>query len=169
MYGAHNFIIVSGKTTFGLFFDYPSELTFDIGYDREDTLRVSCENADLDIYVLEGENAYDIVKQFRHVIGRSYIPPKFAFGFGQSRWGYKTEQDIRDVAKQYKDAGVPLDSIYLDIDYMDGYRVFTWNEKDFGRPGEVIADLKKKGFKIVTIIDPGVKLDPGYDLSLIHI
>ena len=75
LYGAHNFIIVSGKTTFGLFFDYPSKLTFDIGYDRADTLRVSCENADLDIYVLEGENEYDIVKQFRHVIGRSYIPP----------------------------------------------------------------------------------------------
>ena len=73
LYGAHNFIVVSGKRTFGLFFDYPSKLTFDIGYDREDTLKVSCENADLDIYVLEGENAYDIVKQFRHVIGRSYI------------------------------------------------------------------------------------------------
>lgn len=53
-----------------------------------DTLKVSCENVDLDIYVIEGENAYDIVKQFRHVIGRSYIPPKFAFGFGQSCWGY---------------------------------------------------------------------------------
>ena len=61
LYGAHNFIVVSGKRTFGLFFDYPSKLTFDIGYDREDTLKVSCENADLDIYVLEGENAYDIV------------------------------------------------------------------------------------------------------------
>ena len=72
LYGAHNFIVVSGKSTFGLFFDYPSKLTFDIGYDREDTLRVSCENADLDIYVLEGENAYDIVKQFRKIIGRSY-------------------------------------------------------------------------------------------------
>ena len=87
LYGAHNFIVVSGKTTFGLFFDYPSKLTFDIGYTRMDTLQVSCENADLDIYVIEGENAYDIVKQFRRVIGRSYIPPKFAFGFGQSRWG----------------------------------------------------------------------------------
>lgn len=62
LYGAHNFIVVSGKSTFGLFFDYPSKLTFDIGYDREDTLKVSCENADLDIYVLEGENAYDISK-----------------------------------------------------------------------------------------------------------
>ena len=61
-----------------------------------DTLQVSCEDADLDIYVIEGENAYDIVKQFRRVIGRSYIPPKFAFGFGQSRWGYTTKEDFRD-------------------------------------------------------------------------
>ena len=102
LYGAHNFIIVSGKTTFGLFFDYPSKLTFDIGYTRMDTLKVSCENADLDIYVIEGENAYDIVKQFRRVIGRSYIPPKFAFGFGQSRWGYTTKEDFRAVAKGYR-------------------------------------------------------------------
>ena len=72
----------------------------------EDTLRVSCENADLDIYVLEGENAYDIVKQFRHVIGRSYIPPKFAFGFGQS-WGYTTKEDFRTVAKRISGESYP--------------------------------------------------------------
>ena len=60
-----------------------------------DTLKVSCGAADLDVYVLEGESAYDIVKQFRHVIGRSYIPPKFAFGFGQSRWGYTTMEDFK--------------------------------------------------------------------------
>ena len=68
LYGAHNFIIVSGKTTFGLFFDYPSELTFDIGYTRMDTLKVTCADADLNVYVIEGESAYDIVKQFRHLL-----------------------------------------------------------------------------------------------------
>ena len=102
LYGAHNFIIVSGKETFGLFFDYPSTITFDIGYTRQDTLTVSCENADLDLYVIEGDSAYDIVKQFRKIIGRSYIPPKFAFGFGQSRWGYKTADDFINVVKQYR-------------------------------------------------------------------
>ena len=100
LYGAHNFIVVSGKTTFGLFFDYPSKLTFDIGYTRMDTLQVSCENADLDIYVIEGENAYDIVKQFRRVIGRSYIPPKFAFGFGQSAAGDLDLIAAGDAAQQ---------------------------------------------------------------------
>ena len=122
LYGAHNFIIVSGKTTFGLFFDYPSKLTFDIGYTRMDTLQVSCDNADLDIYVIEGENAYDIVKQFRRVIGRSYIPPKFAFGFGQSRWGYTTKEDFRAVAKGYRENHIPIDMIYMDIDYMQDFK-----------------------------------------------
>ena len=92
LYGAHNFIVVSGKRSVWIVFDYPSKLTFDIGYDRGDTLKVSCENADLDIYVLEGENAYDIVKQFRHVIGRSYIPPKFAFGFRTEPLGLYDER-----------------------------------------------------------------------------
>ncbi len=72
---------MSGKTTFGLFFDYPSKLTFDIGYTRMDTLKVSCENADLDIYVIEGENAYDIVKQFRHVIGTQLHSAKVCLWF----------------------------------------------------------------------------------------
>ena len=80
LYGTHNLIVISGEQTIGLFFDYPSRLVFDIGYTREDTMTVSGEEADLYLYVIEGENAYDIVKQFRGLIGRSYIPPKFAFG-----------------------------------------------------------------------------------------
>ena len=71
LYGAHNFIVVWGKQTFGMFFDYPSRLTFDIGYTRKDTLTVSCENADLDLYVITGDSPYDIVKQFRHLTGES--------------------------------------------------------------------------------------------------
>ena len=96
-----------------------------------DTLKVSCENADLDIYVIEGENAYDIVKQFRHVIGRSYIPPKFAFGFGQSRWGYTTKEDFRTVAKGYRENHIPIDMIYMDIDYMQSFKDFTLSEENF--------------------------------------
>ena len=144
LYGAHNFIVVSGKTTFGLFFDYPSELTFDIGYTRMDTLKVSCENADLDIYVIEGENAYDIVKQFRHVIGRSYIPPKFAFGFGQSRWGYTTKEDFRAVAKGYRENHIPIDMIYMDIDYMQSFKDFTVSEENFPDFPEFVQEMLKK-------------------------
>ena len=164
LYGAHNFIVVSGKRTFGLFFDYPSKLTFDIGYDREDTIKVSCENADLDIYVLEGENAYDIVKQFRHVIGRSYIPPKFGFGFGQSRWGYTTKEDFRTVAKGYRENHIPIDMIYMDIDYMQDFKDFTVNEKNFPDFPEFVKEMKDQELRLIPIIDAGVKVEKGYEV-----
>ena len=162
LYGAHNFIIVSGKTTFGLFFDYPSELTFDIGYTRMDTLKVTCADADLDVYVIEGESAYDIVKQFRHVIGRSYIPPKFAFGFGQSRWGYTTKEDFRKVAAGYRENHIPLDMIYMDIDYMDSYKDFTLNPENFPDFPDFVKEMKDQELRLIPIIDAGVKVEKGY-------
>ena len=82
-------------------------MEFDIGYTRQDELKVRCGDADLDFYVIDGESPYDIVKQFRKIIGVSYIPPKFAFGFGQSRWGYKTADDFRNVVKEYRDNHIP--------------------------------------------------------------
>ena len=128
LYGAHNFLIVSGsQRSFGLFIDYPAILTFDIGYTRSDTLTISCQDADLNLYVIDGTDAYDITRQFRHIIGRSYIPPRFAFGFGQSRWGYEKPEDFRKVVSEHRKAHVPLDMVYMDIDYMDGYKDFTVN------------------------------------------
>ena len=164
LYAAHNFIIVSGKQTFGMFFDYPSTLTFDIGYTRMDTMKVSCENADLNLYVFEGENAYDIVKQFRKVIGRSYIPPKFAFGFGQSRWGYETKEDFCKVADGYRDNHIPLDMIYMDIDYMQDFKDFTLNEENFKDFPGFVQEMKDKNIRMIPIIDAGVKVEDGYSV-----
>ena len=163
LYGAHNFIVVWGKETFGLFFDYPSRLTFDIGYTRMDTLTVSCGNADLDLYVITGSSPYDIVKQFRHIIGRSYIPPKFAFGFGQSRWGYRTKEDFRKVAQGYRENHIPLDMIYMDIDYMDSYKDFTLGGQFAGFP-EFVREMKDSHIRLIPIIDAGVKVEDGYDI-----
>ena len=111
LYAAHNFLIIAGSKNFGLFVDYPAKLTFDIGYTRSDLLTISCGEADLYLYVIDGESPYDIVKQFRKIIGRSYIPPKFAFGFGQSRWGYKTKDDFRKAADGYRENHIPNDKI----------------------------------------------------------
>ena len=164
LYAAHNFIIVSGKQTFGMFFDYPSTLIFDIGYTRMDTMKVSCENADLNLYVFEGENAYDIVKQFRKAIGRSYIPPKFAFGFGQSRWGYETKEDFCKVADGYRDNHIPLDMIYMDIDYMQDFKDFTLNEENFKDFPGFVQEMKDKNIRLIPIIDAGVKVEDGYSI-----
>ncbi|MBU3877541.1 alpha-glucosidase [Faecalicatena sp. AGMB00832] len=164
LYGAHNFIIVSGKETFGLFLDYPGAMKFDIGYTRQDKLEISCEDADLDLYVIEGENAYDIVKQFRKIIGRSYIPPKFAFGFGQSRWGYTTPEDFKNVVKGYRENHVPIDMVYMDIDYMQDYKDFTVNEKNFPDFKGFVDEMKAENIHLIPIIDAGVKIEDGYDI-----
>lgn len=162
LYGAHNFIVISGVETFGLFFDYPSKMTFDIGFEKSDRLIVSCDRADLYLYVIEGDTAYGVVKQFRKMIGRSYIPPKFAFGFGQSRWGYKTKEDFRGVADGYRSNRIPLDMIYMDIDYMQEYKDFTVNEEEFPDFPAFAAEMKERGIRLIPIIDAGVKVEEGY-------
>ena len=165
LYAAHNFIVVSGTDKqFGLFFDYPSTLTFDIGYTRQDELGVSCEEANLNVYYIEGESLLDIVKQFRSSIGRSYIPPKFAFGFGQSRWGYKTKDDLRKVVKEHRDNHIPIDMVYIDIDYMDDYKDFTLHKEEFNEFPAFVEEMKAQNIHLVPIIDAGVKIEKGYDI-----
>ena len=166
LYGAHNFLMIGGSHPFGLFIDYPGYLTFDIGYTQKDTLRITPTDWDLDIYVIEEEDRrfLSIVHTFRQMIGRSYIPPKWAFGYGQSRWGYRNEADVREVAAKYKEAGIPLDAIYMDIDYMERYEDFTVSAEKFPDLPGLAADMKKEGIHLVPIIDAGVKIEEGYSV-----
>ncbi|MGN1137607.1 MAG: TIM-barrel domain-containing protein [Oscillospiraceae bacterium] len=164
LYGSHNFIIISGEQTFGAFFDYAGRIEFDIGYTKHSQMVIRPEKNDLIVYIITGENEKDIVKQFRQLIGRSYIPPFWAFGYGQSRWGYRNEKDIREVAEQYKAYGIPLDSIYLDIDYMERYKDFTVDKERFPDLEKLVCDMKGQGIRLVPIIDAGVKIEDGYDV-----
>lgn len=164
LYGAHNFIVISGEKNFGLFVDYPSTVIFDIGYTHSDKLKIECEYCDVTLYVIEGQNAYDIVKQFRKLIGQSYIPPKFAFGYAQSRWGYKTKQDYREVAREYRKNHIPIDMIYMDIDYMQDFKDFTLNEQNFSDFEEFVKEMKQNNLKLIPIIDAGVKIEKGYSV-----
>lgn len=164
LYGAHNFIIIDGAKKVGLFFDYPGTITYDIGYTTSNLLSISCGDANLDIYEITGETAYDIVKEFRSIIGQSYIPPKFAFGYGQSRWGYKCQADIEKVVDGYQKLGIPLDMVYMDIDYMQDYKDFTVNPQRFPDFADFVKRMQEKHIHLVPIIDAGVKVEPGYDV-----
>lgn len=160
-YGAHNFLLVrDGSTCFGLFVDFPGKVYYDIGYSRHDLLSFHTETPDYDLYLLSGGNENAICKEFRTLIGRSYIPPKWAFGLAQSRWGYKTEEDVREVARQYKEHDLPLDMICMDIEYMQDYADFTVNKERFPDLAKLSADLKAQGIRLVPIIDAGVRIDP---------
>ncbi len=162
-YGAHNFLLVRnglGGDCFGVFVDFPGKVYYDIGYTDHDTLRFHTEEPDYDLYILTGKNETAICKAFRKLIGQSYIPPKWAFGFAQSRWGYKTEADIREIAEQYRKNHLPLDMICMDIDYMQNYADFTINKERFPDLKKLSDDLKAEGIHLVPIIDAGIRIDP---------
>lgn len=164
LYGAHNFLIVDGETRFGLFFDYPSTMTFDVAYRTKDNLVITCDRSDLYLYVITGDNDLDIVKQFRKIIGRSYIAPKFAFGFGQSRWGYRTKEDFRKVVNEHRSKHIPLDMVYMDIDYMEDFKDFTLDPDEFADFPDFVKEMRKQNIHLVPIIDAGVKIENGYDV-----
>lgn len=163
LYGAHNFFVVDGKEQFGVFLDYPGKLILDMAYTKIDEIRITPEDWNMDVYIIEGKDILTIIKEFRTLIGRSYIPPKWAFGYGQSRWGYQSADDIRKVVKGYRDNGIPLDSVYMDIDYMERFKDFTINEETFPDFPEFVKEMEKEHIHLVPIIDAGVKIEEGYE------
>lgn len=165
LYGAHNFLIVSGKERcFGLFLDTPGKVKFDIGYTRYDRMEILPEEDSYELYLIEAEMPDAVVTEFRTLIGRSYIPPKWAFGFGQCRWSYYTAEEVREVARQYKEQHIPIDMIYLDIDYMERYKDFTIDRKAFPDFEALTEEMKEQGIRLIPIIDAGVKVEEGYDV-----
>ena len=164
LYGAHNFLIIKGEKTFGLFVDMPSTVVFDCGYTHKDELVITIQSKDFDLYIIEAENFNEIIKAFRKLIGPSYIPPKWAFGYQQSRWGYKNEEDLKAVVAGYRKNNIPLDAIYMDIDFMDNFKDFTIDEKGFNNFSNTVSDLKAQGVRLVPIVDAGVKIEKGYDV-----
>ncbi len=168
LYGAHNFLIIDDKANggdrFGIFFDYPTRITFDIGYTHQNELKVSVENDDIDVYIIEGETLREIVRNFRKIIGQSYIAPKWSLGFMQSRWSYFTKDDVERIADSYKEADIPLDAIFLDIDYMERYKDFSINDERFPDFENFVSYMKTKGVRLVPIIDAAVKVEKDYDV-----
>ena len=162
LYAAHNFIVVDGRDQFGLFIDYPGILTFDVGYTDINVLAITASDWNLDVYVIEGEGPRDIIRQFRQLIGRSYVAPLWAFGNGQSRWGYVDENDVREVVRRHREGGIPLDMVYLDIDYMERYKDFTVNRERYPDFAGFVKEMKEQHIRLVPIIDAAVKEEKGY-------
>ncbi len=163
LYGAHNFILIDGVKKLGFFFDTPSEITFDIGYTDPDKLIISMESLNLDLYIIDGEDSPSVVKEFRGLIGRSYIAPLWSFGYQQSRWSYPTAKDVMEVVDEYKKSKIPLECVYLDIDYMERYKDFTLDATKFPNFKEFVNNLKDDHIHLIPIIDAGVKVEDGYD------
>lgn len=164
LYGAHNFFVVHGEKTFGVFLDFGGKVIFDLGFNDKDKLKIKVSENDFNLYIIDGDNILDIVKNFRDIIGMSYVAPKWALGVGQSRWGYKNEEDIRNVLSRYEKEEMPLDMIYLDIDYMKDFKNFTVDRERFKDFEGFVKEFKEKGIRLIPIIDAGCKIERGYDV-----
>lgn len=162
LYGSHNLLLFSGESgVFGAFFDDPGAVEFDLGYTRGDEAVITSENGDLSVYVIEGDSLTGLVREFRQLIGKPYLPPKWGMGYIQSRWGYATEGDLRAVIKGHREKHIPLDTVSMDIDYMEDYKDFTWHPEKFPDLPGMIADFAADHIRVMPIIDAGVKVQPG--------
>lgn len=164
LYGAHNFLVIDGRNKIGVFVDNPGKVVFDVGSTDFNILKISIDSNDYELYIFEGESVLSIVKEFRSLIGESYIPPRWALGIGQSRWGYGSEEDLLRVQSGYRNNRLPLDMLYLDIDYMDNFKDFTIDEKKYKDFKKTISRLKDDKIRVIPIIDAGVKVEDGYEV-----
>lgn len=164
LYAAHNFLMISGSNSFGIFVDFPAKVRWDIGYSEQNKTIVTVDGVDCDIYVIDGTKPIEIVKEFRTAIGKSYVSPFWAFGYQQSRWSYHNKEAVENVINSYDKAEIPLDCVYLDIDYMERFKDFTINEENFPNFAEYVGEKKEQGIHLIPIIDAGVKKEEGYEV-----
>ena len=146
--------------TYGIFVDSAWRTDLDAGARRPDVLSFGAAGGDLTYYVFAGPTPAAVLARYADLTGHMPLPPKWALGFGQSRWSYFPEAQLREVAEEFRTRHIPCDVLWLDIDYMDGYRVFTWSPRRYPEPERLLRELAEQGFRVVSIIDPGVKVDP---------
>ncbi len=158
------YALYDGKT-YGLFFNNTFRTYFDMGKTSPERYSFGANDGELDYFIFTGgkENSpKKVLEDYANLTGKTPLPPIWALGNQQSRWSYYPESRVREIASGFRKNKIPADVIYLDVDYMDKYRVFTWDKTRFPNPAKMIADLKADGFKTVLIIDPGIKRDENY-------
>lgn len=157
------FMTLRNGRAHGLFFDNSYKSFFDLKSSGE-VYSYLAEGGQLDYYLMAGPTPKSVLSQYTEITGRMSLPPKWALGYHQSRYSYETEEEVRELAATFIEKRIPLDAIYLDIHYMDGYRVFTFDKERFPKPKVLIEDLKNVGIHTIPIVDPGVKEDPEYSI-----
>ena len=164
LYIAIPFAILSNETTrTGIFLANAHRSYFDADISQLNVLTLGADGGELDLFIFPG-SLTEILNRYTALTGRTPLPPLYALGFQQSRYSYATDTEVRDITHQFRKYRIPCDAIYLDIDYMQGYRVFTWDSTRFPTPLTLVSDLKEEGFAVIPIVDPGVKVDPNYSV-----
>ncbi len=159
-------LVVEDGLAWGFFLDNPTRVEFDLARENPACSWFGAACGDLVYYVFCGPTPQAVLARYTELTGRTPLAPLWALGNGQSRFSYETADELRRVARTFRERGIPCDTLYLDIDMLDGYRVFTWDSERFPDPEGLLSELQEQGFHVVTIVDAGVKVDENYPLYL---
>jgi alpha-glucosidase len=163
MYQSHPFFLaVRGGRSYGLFFDNTYKSVFDMGKSDPGRYSFAAAGGEMNYYVLAGPGPREVLTRYGSLVGTMNLPPLWGLGYHQCRYSYKTATRVREIRDGFLKNNIPVDAIYLDIHYMDGYRDFTFDPQRFPDPKGLVDELKQGGIHTVVIVDPGVKVDPGY-------
>lgn len=157
------YIGIHKEGVYGIFLDNSYRTNFNFGASTDDGFSsFSAANGELNYYFFGAGDIPGIIRDYTWLTGRMNLPPYWSLGYQQSRWSYYPESEVMSLASSFRNKKIPCDVIYLDIDYMDHYKIFTWNNKRFPDPKSMIGKLNAMGFHLVTIVDPGIKIEKGY-------
>jgi alpha-glucosidase len=158
------YIALHNKMAYGIFFDNTFKTHFDFCHERRNVTSFWADGGEMNYYFIYGPGIDQVVQKYTDLTGKPEMPPMWAMGYHQCKWSYYPESKVREIANQFRKHEFPCDALYLDIDYMDGFRCFTWNNTYFPSPKQMVDDLKAQGFQTIAIIDPGIKIDPDYSV-----
>ena len=157
MYQAHPFLLEARpELALGLWLNCSWFSRFSL---EDDEIVIECLGPGMELWVLPALEPSGVCRQLAQLTGQPFLPPLWALGYHQSRWGYREQDEIRQLAQKFRQLELPLDVIHLDIDYMDGYRTFSFSPERFPDPTGLAEELKSLGIQLVTILDPGLKCD----------
>ncbi|MFD1258178.1 glycoside hydrolase family 31 protein [Mucilaginibacter terrae] len=157
------FIGIHNQLTYGYFLDNTYKSYFDFGASCDDQfIWMGADDGDLNYYFFGAQTVTGIIEDYTWLTGRMEMPPLWSLGYQQCRWSYMSAQEVLDVAAKFRKHNIPADVMYCDIDYMEGFKIFTWNNETFPDPKAFIDKLKAMNFKLITIVDPGIKVEEGY-------
>lgn len=157
------FLTLTDAHVYGIFFDNTFRSYFNMGQESEKYYWFGADEGNLDYYYIAGNSMPEVLQGYTYLTGTCPLPQKWTLGYHQSRWGYITREDVEEIAEEMRKNDIPCDVLHFDIDYMQDYKVFTWNQERYHNdPDGFLQGLSRKGFKAVTINDPGVKQEDGY-------
>ena len=151
-----------GGLSYGIFMDNSYRSRFNFGASNNRFSSFSADEGEMNYYLIHGSTVSKVIEQYTWLTGRMPMPPLWSLGLQQCRYSYYPESRVMGIARGYRERNIPADAIVLDIHYMDNYKIFTWDKERFPQPKLMTDNLRKMGFHTVTIHDPGIKVEKGY-------